>query len=135
MFQDLTELNCPFPLYGLFEILHQLFLLCLNIWLNGRTTHLHMDTGPQDQLSLSRSKDRQCPNCNPSNRSRERRERGWRVSTLTGTTVLFHNLLAWVMLMIIRQTECQTIVGKAVKHFVLLSAAQAHDLSSQKKHI
>lgn len=46
-----------------------------------------------------------------------------------------NNLPVWVMLTIIRQTECQTIVRKAVKHFVLLSPAQACDLSSQKKCI
>lgn len=50
--------------------------------------------------------------------------------------VLFNNNLpVWVMLTIIRQTKCQTIVRKAVKHFVLLSPAQACDLSSQKKYV
>lgn len=61
-----------------------------------------------------------------------RRKGEWRVPALTGTTVPFNNIPAWVMLTIIRQTECQTIVRKAVKHVVLLSPARACDLSSQK---
>lgn len=39
-------------------------------------------------------------------------------------TLLSGNWPAWGTPSIIRQTDCQTIVGNAVKHFVLLSCAQ-----------
>lgn len=103
------------------------------VLLSGGTVeaHLHMDTGLQGSLSFSHSKDWWGPSANPSDRSRKADAH----SDSHHWALFYNNLPVWVMLTIIRPTECQTIVRKAVKHFVLLSPTQACDLSSQKKCI
>lgn len=99
-------------------------------------THLHMNAELQGLLSLFTKQRSVMPSLWPSDRSRKEGRRMACAHPGSHHWMLcYNNLPVWVMLTIIRQTGCQTIVRKAVKHFVLLSPEQACDLSLQKKHI
>lgn len=115
--KNLTELNYPCSLYDLSEILHQIFLLCFPLWSDSRTTFMHGHR--TSRLTKPFAQQRWgMPTHDDSDRMPQdfRRMAGEHTDS---HRIAFcnNNFPVWVMLTIIRQTECQTTVRKAVKHF------------------
>lgn len=138
MSKNLTELNYPCSFYHLSEILQQHFLLCFPVWLDSKITS---PRGPRNLRFTKPFTQQRWVTLPPvtavtrAQRMGRQEDRRCTHSDSHRWAFFDNNLPVWVMLTIIRQTESQTIVRKAVKHFVLLSPAQACDLSSHKKHI
>lgn len=121
--KNLTELNCPLFLHKLSEILQQLCLLRSLIWSDGRTTSPHGRRNPRFIRHFHTTKTGDArPVALGTGVERRAGERHMH-SDSHHSVLCDDNLPVWVMLTIIRQMGCQTIVRKAVKHFVLLSPA------------
>ena len=115
--KNLTDINYPCSLYDLAEILHQIFLLCFPLWSDRRTTFVHGHRTPRLTKPFAQQR-WVMPTYVNSDRMPEDSRRMAGEHTDSHCRVFFNNNFpVWVMLTIIRQTECQTIVRKAVKHF------------------
>ena len=137
--KNLTDINYPCSLYDLAEILHQIFLLCFPLWSDRRTTFVHGHRTPRLTKPFAQQR-WVMPTYVNSDRMPEDSRRMAGEHTDSHCRVFFNNNFpVWVMLTIIRQTECQTIVRKAVKHFCYYplhkSVIYHHRKSTLKKNL
>ena len=137
--KNLTDINYPCSLYDLAEILHQIFLLCFPLWSDRRTTFVHGHRTPRLTKPFAQQR-WVMPTYVNSDRMPEDSRRMAGEHTDSHCRVFFNNNFpVWVMLTIIRQTECQTIVRKAVKHFCYYplhkSMIYHHRKSTLKKNL
>ena len=137
--KNLTDINYPCSLDDLAEILHQIFLLCFPLWSDSRTTFVHGHRTPRLTKPFAQQR-WVMPTYVNSDRMPEDSRRMAGEHTDSHCRVFFNNNFpVWVMLTIIRQTECQTIVRKAVKHFCYYplhkSVIYHHRKSTLKKNL
>ena len=135
--KNLTELNYPCSLYDLSEILHQICLLCFPLWSDSRTTFVHGHRTPRLIKPFAQQR-WVMPTYDGSDRMPQDRRMAGEHADSHCIVFCNNNFPVWVMLTIIRQTECQTIVRKAVKHFYYplhKSVIYHHRKSTFKKNL